>query len=435
MRRYWLISLAIGGGAALIVLALALGGVIDPVVERLASLYEARGWAIDGEWMRWRWLEMSVVVVAALGVAWAVIEVSPLFGKITAAVGGLLVLSVLSPIFALYGVLFDPLAPLAAAALSAIGAFVYARTPAGKRKGLLEEAVGPRISAGIFRRLLESPTDPGFEGTRREVTTLVCCLFPPETGHAGNAPADTLTMGSLFLRSVSTFLLGRGAYLEEAGPEKVRVSFGMLEATPDHAQQACRAALDLRIRLRGLSQEFESRWFHTLRYGIGIESGEMTVGLVGTPERFFFAGLGGGEDFAGRLACANRRFGSDLLMGPETYRRVRDRFEVRPMEMVYDPVACQLLEIYQLLVPVEQFSDEERERRDHFWRGVILFREKRREEALEAFSRARVPGVEDGPLAYFTAKVQDAVALPESRPLRLVRELTEEGHARLIEKF
>lgn len=105
------------------------------------------------------------------------------------------------------------------------------------------------------------------------------------------------------------------------------------------------------------------------------------------------------------------------------------------MEMVYDPVACQLLEIYQLLVPVEQFSDEERERRDHFWRGVILFREKRREEALEAFSRARVPGVEDGPLAYFTAKVQDAVALPESRPLRLVRELTEEGHARLIEKF
>ena len=57
------------------------------------------------------------------------------------------------------------------------------------------------------------------------------------------------------------------------------------------------------------------------------------------------------------------------------------------------------------------------------------------EEALEAFSRARIPGGEDGPLSYFVAKAQDRVALPESRPLRLVRELTDEGHARHIEKF
>lgn len=435
MRRYWLLSLAIGGGAALIVLALILGGVIDPALERLGSIYEARGWTVAGQWVRWPWLEMAVVVIAAPGIAAAVIEITRFSGKIAAAVGAILVLSVLSPIFALYGVLFDPFAPLAAALLSATGAFVYATTPAGKRKWLLEEAVGPRVSAGLFHDLLESPSDPGFEGTRREVTTLVCCLFPPEEGHSGNASADVLTMGSLFLRTVSTFLLARGAYLEEAGPEKVRVSFGMLRDTRDHAEQACRAALDLRIRLRGLAQEFETRWFQSLHYGVGIESGEMTVGLCGTPDHFFFAGLGGGEDFAGRLACANRRFSSDLLVGPGTYRLVRDRFEVRPMEMVYDPVGCRLLEVYQLLATVDQFGEEERERRDHFWRGVILFREKRREEALEAFSRARVPGMDDGPLSHFTAKVQDAVALPESRPLRLVRELTEEGHARLIEKF
>lgn len=435
MRRYWLISLAIGGGAALLALALAWGGVMEPVVDRLAGIYEARGWMIATDSLRWRWLEMAVVVIAALGIAWAVIEISHLLGKIVAAAGAVFVLSVLSPIFALYGVLFDPVSPLVAAVLASIGAFVYATTPAGKRKRLLEEAIGPRVSGGIFHQLLESPDDPGFQGARREVTTLVCCLFPPDGGHVGNLPADTLTMGSLFLRSVSTFLLARGAYLEEAGPEKVRVSFGMLQETSGHAREACRAALDLRIRLRGLAQEFESRWFQTLRYGIGIESGEMSVGLCGTPDHFFFAGLGGGEDFAGRLACANRRFDSDLLIGPETYRRIRDDYEVRPLEMVYDPVGCQMHEVYQLLAPAGKFSKEESERRDHFWRGVILLREKRREEALEAFSRARAPGVDDGPLAYFTAKVQDAVALPESRPLRLVRELTEEGHARLIDKF
>jgi adenylate cyclase len=435
MRRYWLISLAVGGGAAALVLALVLGGIFEPLVARLADFYEACGWSIGGNWIRLRWLEFGVVVISALGIALAVIEITKWIGKVLTTISTILLLLVLSPVFALYGILFDPAGPLTAALLAAGGAFLFARTPVGKRKRLLEEAIGSRVSVRIFNDLLESPDDPGFAGASRRVSTLVCLLFPPEIGELGNGAAERLKMGSLFLRSVSTFLLARGAYLEEAGPERVRVSFGMLQETPDHAEQACRAALDLRIRLKGLAQEFESRWFQPLHCGIGIESGEMTVGLCGTPDQFFFAGLGGGEDFAGRLAFANRRFGSDLLVGPETYRLVRDRFEVRPMEMIYDPAACRLHEIFQLLAVTGQFSPEERERRDHFWRGVVFLRENRGEEALEAFSRARVPGGEDGPLSYFVAKAQDGVALPESRPLRLVRELTEEGHARLIEKF
>ena len=193
-------------------------------------------------------------------------------------------------------------------------------------------------------------------------------------------------------------------------------------------------ALDLRIRLRGLGQEFGARCFLTPRYGIGIDSTHKTVGFCGTPGRFFFTAVGGNGDLASRRAFANLGFGSDLLLGPAAFRLVRDRFEVRPMEMVYDPVGCCLQEIYQILSLAGVLSEEERARRDHFWRGVVLLREKEIDAALEAFSRARVSGAEDGPLAYFLAKAQDGVAIPESRPLRLVRDLTEEGHARLIDR-
>jgi len=435
MRRYWLISLAIGGGAGLLILALTLAGGFDPLVARLVALFEACGWSPDGGWIRWRWLEMLTVIAASLGMASAVIEITQPIKKLVAAISGMLLLVIPSPLFALYGVLFEPFGPISAALLSALGAFTFSRTPVGKRKRILEEAVGSRVSGKLFNEMLESPLDPGFEGAARQFTTLVCYHFPPDPSQTQNTPSETLTMGSLFLRTVSTFLLARGGYLEEAGPERVRVSFGMLRDSDDHAEQACRAALDLRIRLRGLSQEFESRWFQPLSCGIGLESGEAAVGLCGVPGQFFFAGFGGGEDFAGRLACANRRFGSDLLIGPEAYRKIRHLFEVRPMEMVYDPVACVLHEIFELLGTVGQFGSEDRMRRDQFWQGVVLLREKRTEEALEAFRRARLPGLEDGPLDYFTAKIQERVSPVESRPRRLIRELTDEGHARLIENF
>ena len=430
-----MISLATGAGAAVLAAALAFGGVFEPLAVWLAERYESRGWAPAEEWLRWRWLEFVITFVAAIGMAGAVIEVTGMVRKVMVAVAAFAVLLVLSPLFALYGVLFEPSATLLGALVAGIGAFAFARTAAGKRKWLLEEAVGTRVSGKVFDALLESPVEPGFEGARRPVTTLVCCLFPPDPGEGAIEAPDLLTMGSLFLRTVSTFLLSRGAYLEEAGPERVRVSFGMLAETEDHAVLACRTALDLRIRLRGLSQEFESRWFHPLRCGVGVESGEMTVGLCGTPGRFFFAGMGGGEDFAGRLALANRRFGSDLLIGPAAQRQVGAGFEVRPVEMVYDPVRCELREVFQLLAESGQLSQEERGRRDQFWRGVILLREKKCEEALECFSKARVPGVDDGPLAYFTEQAQQRVTLPEGRSLRLVKEFTEEGHARLIDRF
>jgi hypothetical protein len=105
------------------------------------------------------------------------------------------------------------------------------------------------------------------------------------------------------------------------------------------------------------------------------------------------------------------------------------------LELVYDPLSQQLLEVYQLLAPAEAFADEERQRRDWFWQGVIHLRQRNGEKALECFIRARVPGGEDGPLALLLARAQEEIATPESRPVRLIREFTNEGRARLLERL
>ncbi|HRQ91089.1 MAG TPA: hypothetical protein PLA50_20025, partial [Bacteroidia bacterium] len=153
----------------------------------------------------------------------------------------------------------------------------------------------------------------------------------------------------------------------------------------------------------------------------------------GTKDRHQFTGLGGDAAFADRLALANARLKSELLLGPETLLAIRDRFEVRPVEMLYDPDRQTLVEIYELLGSAESLSEDDRKRRDHFWTGVIHLRKKDFGSALEAFSQARLPGAEDAVLARLIDIVQEKLASPADRPSRLVRELTEEGHARFIQ--
>ncbi len=430
MRRYWMISLAIGGGAALVVLALLWGGALKWATAWLADFYAEKRWSVTPEFARVRWIEIPVMVGAAFAAAAVTVEAAYLWQKLVVTAVLLKILAMLSPTLALYGILFDPFPPLLAAALASGGGLVFSQTDWGRRRRLLEEALGYRVSSAVFTEMLDAPQEPEFAGARREASTLVCRLFLPGSPREDARTAEVLSMGSLFLRTVSAFLLARGAYLEEAGPERVKATFGMLKDEPDHAMRACGAALDLRGRLRALSIECESRWFRAPGWGIGIGSGSMVVGLCGTPGRYFFSGVGGEADFADRLALANLRYGSDLLISPDTYRLVSQSFEVRPMEMLYDPGRQSLLEVYQLLASREAFSEEERARRDCFWQGVVHLRAGDWEAALERFSRARATGSDDAVLARLVAIAQDGVTGPESRPLRLVRELTEEGHAR-----
>lgn len=431
MRRYLLTALIIGSAVTVVVLTLYFLGAFEAMIVWLGKLYGSLG-VYAGEMARVKWLEIPLIGLAAVGMAWWVIDVSRPFQKVLIALSGVFVMTGISPTLALYGYLIDPFSTMAAAVLSSIAAFAYAGTEKGLRKRVLEEVLGPRVSAHTFNELLEAADPPDFKGASREVTVLTCRLFNYEGLQNLLEPSELMKLSNLFIRSASTFLLSRGGYLDESSPELVRVSFGMLSPEEDHASQACRAALELRSRLRNLSHECETRWFQPLDYGVGISSGLMTVGVYGTPGHYFFSGIGKVTDYSRRLALANIRYGSDLLIGPETYRLVEGEVEVRPVEMFYDPASNSMTEIYELLARAGQFTEEERARRDLFWKGVIHLREKNFEAALDCFSRSRLPGSDDAAAAYFISRAQEGVSAPESPGSRLVRELTDEGHARLI---
>ena len=91
-----------------------------------------------------------------------------------------------------------------------------------------------------------------------------------------------------------------------------------------------------------------------------------------------------------------------------------------------------MTEIYQLLAASDSFDEKERERRDLFWQGVIYYRGKKYEEALNHLTRSRIAGGGDGPVEFFIAQTQDALTATEDGPKARSEQLTEDGHARLI---
>lgn len=434
MRAYWIIALIIGIIAASVCLPLLLMEIFAPVSDRVEETYTALGWLPSTGTARLFWLEGVLLFVASIGVASGIVGSGTLREKLLVAAFSFGLLLLASPTFALYGIMLDPICLSLAGLLAIGGGLGFSRTRLGQRRVFLESALGSRISERLFREMLEGSAHPDLASVTRETATLICRMFP-DTGNAAASPEEVLKRGSHFRRAVTGFLLARGAVINEAGPEKVSATFGMIRDEDNPAAIACRAALDLRTRLTGLSQECETRWFRPLRWGIGIAGGSSIVGLCGTRDEPVYSMLGGGCGLADRLALANARHDSDLLIESTTLRMIGREFEVRPIEALYDPERQSLSEVYQLLGTTAQFSEEERQRRDHFWKGVIFLRERKTEAALEALSRARHPTADDPVLAKFLARAQQEVVAPESRETRLAREFTDDGYSRLLQKL
>ncbi|MCB1231793.1 MAG: adenylate/guanylate cyclase domain-containing protein [Verrucomicrobiae bacterium] len=437
MRRYLFVSLCIGFIVSVAVLTLVHLGIFGSLDGALGQLYRAAGFtpAVTGASVSaggGHQMEVSIILAAAFAAAWCVIDIPHVGQKMLVFLTLIVVLLALSPTLALYGVVFAPFSSVCAASLATAAGFAYSGTEHGMRKRLLLDLLGARVSQETFRKLMDSREPVRFNGSNRAVSVLTCRVFNHPELREKMEPSELVAMGNLFLRNTADFLLSKGGYLDESSPDMVRVFFGMVRPADDHAIEASRAALELRTRLRNLNDECETRWFRKLDYGIAISSGPMTVGIYGSKRHYYFSGVGSDTDFSRRLAQANARYGSDILVSAPTYQLVKETTAVRPMEMLYDPERNLMTEVYQLLALIEDFNEEDKARRDAYWQGVILYRSGKFEDALAQFSVAEVVGKEGGPVRFFIERCQAGLAGESVDKAENRHELTDQGHARLL---
>lgn len=432
MRRYMFITLGIGAAAALFTLALYFLGAFEPANVFLDRIYQGNGfYPTDTPVVRLKWLEVLIIVSLSIWISWCLADLNQAGQKIIVLGVFFFIVLGISPTLALYGRFYDPFSSLSALILSASAAIVFSGTELGRRKRILETVLGRRISRGLFSKLMEAPSSPVFSGEKREVSVLTCRIVNRAELAGGMKPSDFLRLTNLFRRTVSHFLISRGAYLDEAGPELIRAYFGLIPRDSDHSVSACRAALRLRQKFRPIQDECRTRWSHVPVLGIGVSSSEVVNGVYGSKEHFFLSAIGPAADFSRRLSRGGALYGAELCIGPETYRLANGAVEVRPLDLFYDPETNSMMEIYQLLDTREGLGADARELRDQFWEGVIHYRKENYAGAIEAFGKARVPGTEDGPVDYFIGKCREKLEAASGKE----ESLPGEGYSRLLEQL
>src|SRR3984957_6250492 len=202
------------------------------------------------------------------------------------------------------------------------------------------------IPADLVKTLLSEGVEPRPGGTIRTLTVLFADIAG-FTGLSERLGDRIIPLLSRYLDTVSREVSDHGGTIDKFIGDAVMAFWGAPAANPDHAVDACRAALACQRALRASGLTDDSG--RPLSVRVGVNSGDMLVGNIGSEFRLNYTVIGDAVNVASRLEGANKEYGTDIIIGEETRRLAGDRISVRELDRLVVYGRSGGLAIYELL--------------------------------------------------------------------------------------
>jgi class 3 adenylate cyclase len=393
----------------------------------------------------------GIVAVAAIGVAYLALSGMRQARMLLIVAILLIELLVLTWVCALYKLEFRPVPAMAAVVLSYLGVLAFEWFSAYLAERRLRP---PKISAGPTPRaapisvvpetpatavaavaapqpvapppVVEKPrararrgdsfTDSGARVC--EVTAVVCDLANKHEMAEECEPAIFAEITERFIAHAIQALRAEGAYIESAGGEGVVAIFGYPDNDKQHAEKAVRKAMGLTQSFTDANKGSKSDVLRNAGVHSGVSSGTMIMAPVKNNGQRNLLVAGEPVELARRFCIANRFYGSRVLLGPRTFELASKILVARPIDFLSGVDVRERHEIYEPVALALNASREVITRRDAFWNGVVLYREKRWAEAYSQFQNARGPeGEEDRPLQLYLRRLEPLALQLTNTPL------------------
>jgi adenylate cyclase len=209
------------------------------------------------------------------------------------------------------------------------------------------------IPADLVKRLISDGTGARLGGAIRPMSVMFIDLAG-FTGMSERLGDRIIPLLSRYFDSVSVQIQNQNGTIDKFIGDAVMAFWGAPSPNPDHAVDCCRAALACRraVEEAGLVDDHGER----VKIRIGINSGDMLVGNIGSEVRLNYTVIGDAVNIASRLESTNKVYGSTIIIGPETRRLAGKSIVVRELDRLAVYGRAGGLLIYELLGMAEEFD-------------------------------------------------------------------------------
>ncbi|SPF38066.1 Adenylate/guanylate cyclase [Syntrophobacter sp. SbD1] len=214
------------------------------------------------------------------------------------------------------------------------GAVVLNYATEGRKKAFIKKAFSRYLSPAVIERIVEDPSQLKLGGQRKDLSIFFSDIEGFSTISEKLDPESLTRLLNLVLSDMTDIILDEGGTLDKYEGDAILAFWNAPLDQPDHAERACRAALKCQQKIREKQEEYSKLAGATLRMRIGINTGAVVVGNMGSVKRFDYTVLGDAVNLASRLEGANKFFGTRIMVSNQTWKETSGKFQGRRLGFI-----------------------------------------------------------------------------------------------------
>ncbi len=216
-----------------------------------------------------------------------------------------------------------------------------------KRNAFIRNVFGRYLTDEVAEALLDSPDGLNLGGERREITILMADIrgFTSLSSHLD--PEDVLTLVNNFLAGMTEVIVRYGGTIDEFIGDAILVLFGAPRAMANHAETAIACAIEMQRAMTRVNELNVKAGFVSVETGIGINTGEVVIGNIGSETRAKYGVVGHNVNFTSRIEAYTQ--GGQILVSERTQQYCADILECE-LAMTVEPKGfAQAVKLFEVL--------------------------------------------------------------------------------------
>lgn len=254
------------------------------------------------------------------------------------------------------------------------------------RQGL--RSFGKFVPADIVRQLIAQEGDAHLQGEKRQLTVHFSDIEGFTTVSESIAPEQLVELLAEYLGEMSRIIAEENGTVDKYIGDAVMAFWGAPQPVRDHAQRAARAALRCQKRLAELEEKWLAEGRPVFRARIGLNTGEIIVGNMGSAERLNYTVIGDAVNLASRLEGINKYYGTRIIVGENTQKLIAESYATRLLDFVAVKGKNEAIRIYELVGEKNALDEETVRFIRHYELAVAHYRNRQWDTAEAEFRLA-----------------------------------------------
>ncbi|MFH1091587.1 MAG: adenylate/guanylate cyclase domain-containing protein, partial [Pseudomonadota bacterium] len=267
----------------------------------------------------------------------------------------------------------------------------------GREKSAVRSAFSRYLSPAVVSDVLENPQMLSLGGSRRVMTCFFSDLAGFTTISEGLSPEDLVHLLNRYLSLMTKAIMDSGGTVDKYEGDAIMAFWGAPLIQEDHALRASLSALEQQKIVAAFRAEVMAEGLPEIRVRMGLNTGPMIVGNMGSEERFDYTVMGDSVNLASRLEGANKQYGTEIMISESTYQEVEGQVEVRELDLLRVKGKKEPIRVFELVAEKGGTPAKKAEVIARYNQGLSLYRDMDFSAAERSFLQALEIDPEDGP--------------------------------------